>query len=294
MRAKMMWMIVAIGCVACVLALWGYRVAKAYRFESREFLAPPRRPPTPLPPGLPKARRVTFTLPGVGKQSAIYVPPERGALVIYAHGSPGEASGPMIEMQTLAQHGIGALSLDLPGYGLSEGRRSWDASYLDAVRAAVAFARAQPEVDPARIGGFGFSMGTIVIGRAAARDDAIGPLILVSALTDLREQLAYQFRSPWPGVARAAQLAARRAGVDVDGLQLRDALRRHRHPLLLIAGDADDIIPFSMPSELRALHPNSKLWVAHGVGHVGFMEHAKQGYLDQQVQFWTHTLLAPH
>lgn len=55
-------------------------------------------------------------------------------------------------------------------------------------------------------------------------------------------------------------------------MDLLDETRQIQHPVLVIAGDRDPVIPFRHQEKYAALLPNSRLLVLPGVGHVAFGE----------------------
>ncbi len=277
-----------------VAGLWVRRAVHVYRSEAIEFSMFVSTSPMPAgddaPPGI---RPVAWTVAGA-TQHGWYVPPTNGALVVYLHGSPGNRGSLLPEARALARAGYGALLLDLPGYGESEGRRFWDDVYLDSVRAAVDFAAAQPEVDASRIGVFGYSMGTCIAARAAARDPRLRARVLRGAFTRLDEQLRVQFRSRSPFVEELAILAAKRAGVRVQDLDTETAFRALRdRPVFLVAGAEDFAVPAAHSERLAALVTDAEVWVAPGVGHVGFAEALGDAYFDRVRAFLDRALAAP-
>ena len=69
----------------------------------------------------------------------------------------------------LIRHGYGVLLLDRRGEGASEGDyNAFGWSGEPDLRAAIAFLRRQPDVDPARIGGLGLSVGGELLLQTAA------------------------------------------------------------------------------------------------------------------------------
>ena len=78
----------------------------------------------------------------------------------------------------LVRHGYGVLLLDRRGEGASEGDYNafgW-AGERD-LRAALAFLRRQPDVDPARIGGLGLSVGGELLLQTAAHTQALRAVV---------------------------------------------------------------------------------------------------------------------
>jgi hypothetical protein len=115
-----------------------------------------------------------------------YVPSKNGAAVIAFHGRT--KAQPHARM--LARHGYGVLILDRRGVGESQGDGSmfgWGGT--PDIHAAVDFLKARPDVDPARIGGIGFSVGGEEMLQAAAENPDLAAVVSEGAGTrQTREQ----------------------------------------------------------------------------------------------------------
>ncbi len=97
-----------------------------------------------------------------------WIPSRTGAAVVFTHGLQQNRADMLARAAVLARAGTGVLLYDLHAHGLSDGAvfgTSWRAA--EDVRAAVGFVLSQPDVDPARIGAFGFSVGGASTLRAA-------------------------------------------------------------------------------------------------------------------------------
>jgi hypothetical protein len=103
-----------------------------------------------------------------------YVPSRNRAAVI---SFPGR-SGTRLQARMLARHGYGVLLFDRRGEGESEG--DWNVFGWQGERdlhAAAAFLRTRRDVDPARIGGIGRSVGGEMLIGAAAESDAFKAVV---------------------------------------------------------------------------------------------------------------------
>lgn len=111
--------------------------------------------------------------------SGWWIPSTNGAAVVFTHGLGQDRVDLLARAAPLAERGYGALLYDLRGHGLSDGARfqtSW-ASHED-VTAALAFVLGRAEVDPDKVGAFGFSVGASSTIRAAAAAPEISALFL--------------------------------------------------------------------------------------------------------------------
>jgi len=78
---------------------------------------------------------------------------------------------------------IGSIVIDMPGHGESSGERFHvNIEYwVKAIQATIDFIENQPEIDPARIGAFGFSSGGTAVLETAIIDPRLKALITLDA-----------------------------------------------------------------------------------------------------------------
>jgi uncharacterized protein len=127
-------------------------------------------------------------------------------LIAMAHGLTGtrrDRLGPFAKR--FADAGVAALVFDHRGFGDSTGEpdRVGPALPLEDCRAAIAFARSLPGVDPGRIATFGSSLGGGNALAAAAEDAAIAAAISQVPFLD-RESQAYRSAPPVQTAIEAA------------------------------------------------------------------------------------------
>jgi alpha-beta hydrolase superfamily lysophospholipase len=130
-------------------------------------------------------------------------------VVVMAHGLSGtrrDSLGPFAER--FAAAGIAALLFDHRGFGDSGGEPDLfhPARQLDDWRAAIAFARSLPGLDPDRVATFGSSMGGGNALAAAADDSRVAAAVSQVPFIDIVRQA---HRSPPKVMARALLTAAR-------------------------------------------------------------------------------------
>src|SRR4029079_1761584 len=106
---------------------------------------------------------VTVTTSDSLELTASYVPSKTRAAVVLFPGATRSA-----EARMLIRHGYGVLLLNPRGQGTSEGDTVRWAGDRD-LHAGAAYLKTRPDVDPDRIGGFGFSLGGAVLTVAAAQ-----------------------------------------------------------------------------------------------------------------------------
>lgn len=275
------------GAAAAILlaaALFSHRAILVFRMQYDDFYPP--RLSLPVPPRLAQSgmRPVAFTLDDGAAIAGWSLPSRNRAVVIFVHGSPGERSGFLPVAESLYRGGYGALLLDMPGHGESGGEANWGAQTRVAVERSVDVAL--QELGAREVALFGYSMGSFIAAHVAAKDTRVGALILLAPFTELADQLRYQYRTRVPFVSEFAVLATRAAGVPVDEMRTIDALRASgARPLLIIAGDSDGAIHYSMPEELYALAKEPKqLWIVAGAGHADIRETAQPAAFDERVR----------
>ena len=114
---------------------------------------------------------VTVTTSDLLDLAASYVPSRnRAAVVLF----PGATHSEQARM--LIHHGYGVLLLNPRGQGNSEGDTVRWAGDRDLL-AAVEYLRHRPDVDPDRIGGFGFSIGGEMLIEAASQSNGFSAIV---------------------------------------------------------------------------------------------------------------------
>lgn len=179
--------------------------------------------------------------------------PPRPAVLV-ANGNAGDRSDRAPLATALASAGYSVLLFDYRGYGGNRGSPT-EAGLLDDARAAADFLQHRPDVDSERIAYFGESLGSGVV-TALAVERPPWALILRSPFTSFAEVGSHHY--PWLPVAPLIR----------DRFPIDAQIANVRAPVLIIAGDADDIVPvrFSRAVHEKAAEPK-RLVVFAGVGH---------------------------
>lgn len=187
-------------------------------------------------------------LVGPNQQRALLgVPPDATGLVIFAHGSGSGRLSPRNNhvAQALRAHKQATLLLDLLTPAEEQDRRNvFDIDLLaDRLKAAVKWARQQPELSLLPIGYFGASTGAAAALVAAADDAQIAAIVSRGGRPDLARQ----------------------------------ALALVRAPTLLLVGSLDGPVITLNQEAFMALNCPKKILIVPGAGHL-FEE---PGTLDQ-------------
>jgi len=198
----------------------------------------------------------------------------------------------------LVQVGFHVLLFDFRAHGDSEGFRTafghleqWD------LQGALRFLKTRPEVDPERIGVYGFSMGGSVAILTAAKDTAIGAVVSDSAFTSLEDQIDrvvtgfYHLpRIPFYSLAHwIYDLFFWTCLEKVSPINVIAKLSPR--PILLIAGQSDDrMTAMDTDSLFEAASQPKELWIVPGAGHGSTLAMAGQTYPERVVNFFKRAL----
>lgn len=194
-------------------------------------------------------------------------PPSRG-LVIYFGGNAEEVSGLMHDAPMLAPWSVAAFNYR--GFGLSEGRPSEAALTADALVIYDRLAK-RDDIDPNRIVVLGRSLGSgVAVQLAASRP--VRAVMLVSPFDSLRSIAKKQYpfvpvslllKHPFDSMAHAP-------GMDA--------------PLLVLAGEHDQLIPPAFSQRLHDAWVGPKRWtLVAGADHNDI--HTRPGYWPAMREF---------
>jgi fermentation-respiration switch protein FrsA (DUF1100 family) len=194
--------------------------------------------------------------------------------------------------------GYHVLTFDFRAHGSSGGRfTSVGHHETNDVLGAIEFLKERPEVDSARIGVVGFSMGAAAAIQAAARTADVAALVADSAYATFLDAARYSFRL----VTRVPQfafapMAMRWAKwlVNVDASQLRpvDVIGRIApRPVLIAHGGLDEIVPVQHAHSLfKAAGEPKELWIEPESHHVGARDLDTDGYFVRVENFFRNAL----
>jgi len=223
-------------------------------FAQRHVLFPRYMIPSPQPPDF-KAQRIEpwWLETSFGKVEAWYLPPaaadKAAPAVIFGHGNGELIDYWPNELGRFSKMGVGLLLVEYPGYGRSAGSPSQE-SIAETFTLAYDRLTARPDVDPARIVLFGRSLG-----GGAACDLALK-----------RPSAALILMSCFQSVSAFARSYLAPAFLIRDSFDNLSALRRYKGPVLVIHGNADEVVPFGHGQALHAAAPNGKM-IVYEAGH---------------------------
>ena len=267
--------------------------------HAQALLHPERSPvwTTPEAAGINNYQPVSFQSSDGITLNGWFIPPENGAVIIFAHGFGANRIGSLDDAQMVVSHGYGALLFDLRNSGESDGDLT-TMGLLEAkdVIAAVEYVQGQLETRP-KVALFGHSMGAaaVLLAGQQAGADAI---VSASAFTSLEDSISHSFEAmtglpPFPFAPMVVFFAEREAGRDVSEISPVSAVRQYESlPVLFIHGDRDGLIPVSNVYELyEQANDPKEILVLEGAGHGGFRAAAPDeyerriiGFLDDHLQ----------
>ncbi len=202
-------------------------------------------------------RQKVYFRSGEDRCAAWFYTGTNGACVVMAGGlAVAKEPGTDRFAERFNDAGFSVLAFDFRRLGESEGSPRQVVRVGDQqqdFRAAVEFARSLPEVDPAKVAIWGFSLSGGHVFRVAARDSELGAAIAVSALADGPASAPNGFRHTTP--LSSMRLMTRGALDAIGGLVGRDPL------LVPLAGERGTVAALTTPDSLngaRALNPGNR------------------------------------
>ncbi len=220
---------------------------RAYRLPSR----PP--PPTPATLGLQAEERTLRAEDGARLHAWLLTPPpgptahRPGPGVVVTHGWGSHGGDLLPVVPPLLDAGLSVLLLDARGHGRSDPVEFMSMPRFAAdIEVALTELRADPRLDPDRIGLLGHSVGAGASLLAAARDPRVGAVVSLASLAHPAELMA---RTPGAGLLPDRLLAAARRtveatiGADLDDIAPLTSIARGECPVLLVHGLDDTTVP---------------------------------------------------
>lgn len=242
------WTFILAGALYLLLATVLFFVQRALMyFPDRQHVAPAAA-------GFPQAQEVWLDTADGERVIVWHVPPrDDKPVVLYFHGNGGALPLRVDRFRKVVDAGAGLVALSYRGYGGSTGTPSETGLIADA-RAVSAYAAARY---PGRIAVWGESLGTGV-AVAVASEQPVTHVILdapYSSTVDVAGDLYWYF---------PVRLLMK------DQFRSDERIKRVTAPLLILHGEADDIIPIRYAERLLALAPGPKRLVRYPHGyHMG-------------------------
>jgi 5-aminopentanamidase len=188
------------------------------------------------------------------------------------------------ELQATAQYlldrGLAVIAVDGPGQGEAEYQLPIEPAYERVAAAVADYLEGRDDIDPARIGGFGVSLGGYYAARAAAYEPRIKAAVALAGpyqwgldwdILPPQTRATFQRRSGAGSADQAREKAA--------ALTLEHAAARITRPLLVAAGGRDRLVPPYHAERLAREAPGAELMLdpdgTHGLTNHAFESRSK-------------------
>jgi uncharacterized protein len=241
-----------------------------------------------------RPQNVTFISRTGIKIAARFFPGRSHATIILSHGYGDNQNEMLPWANFLNRAGYSVLTYDMRGRGRSGG----DAVTLGALEqydliSAVDYLTSRRDVDRARIGALGVSLGGATTILAAAQDRGIKAVVDDSGFADAPTVIANGFTyfihlPAFPFALISVKLAEWRAGVDVEKVRPVDKIGLiSPRPIFIIDGLADKVVlPINSARTFAAAKEPKQIWRVQGAGHAQSRVVAGSLYVRRVVAFF--------
>lgn len=186
--------------------------------------------------------------------------------VIVLHGWGGNSADMLPIGPGLLDSGFHALFLDARKHGQSD-----DEDFMSMPRFAEDLETAVGDLlerdDVTAIGVIGHSVGAAASIYAAANNPAIDAVVAVASFAHPAEMMRENFPFPAPVTWALLQVVERMIGHRYDDIAPRNRISDVEIPVMLMHGDADNVIPFQDSIDLHRALPESQLVIVPGGTH---------------------------
>jgi uncharacterized protein len=214
------------------------------------------------------------------KLAAWYIPSQNRAAILVQHGYKNDRTSILPVAKILADHGYGVLMVDLRACGCSDGELvSFGLYESNDLEAAYQYLLRRQDVDAARIGAYGLSMGGVVVLLYAAKNPNIKAVIADSAFTSLQDEVAIGVKNmtglpAFPFASMIQWFAERKAGFNANQIAPIHLIGKiSPRPVFLMQGGADtQIRPDSGFRLYEGAGEPRELWFEPKLEHGQFMK----------------------
>lgn len=260
-----------------------YRIVKPQRSTSEISLA--------SFPGRPEV--VDFSVPELGKREGWFFPGLRRApTIVLCHGYESSRGELLTLVSALQDHQYNVFVFDFAAHGSNAGITTLGYREADEVRKAVDVLGARDDLDPTRLGLWGYNLGAYAALREAEGDKRIRALVLDSVYDDPEQMVKVGVEQNGLGafalMIRSTQM----------GFGYLNNVHRHDPPLssrlsalngvptlFIQALDDPELAVITRQMFLEAPEPREQAIIAHG-NFVGLSEQEKREYENRVVSFF--------
>src|SRR2546426_9141933 len=261
-----------------------YRIVKPQRTSSEINMA--------SFPGRPEG--LDFEVPGgIGKREGWFFPGFRGApTIILCHGYESSRGELLTLESALQDHQYNVFIFDFAAHGANGGISTLGYHEADEVRGAVDLLATRPDLDPTRMGLWGYNMGAYAALREAENDKRIRAILLDSVYDEPKQMVKVGVErnglGGFPLMVRAAQFSfeylnyAHRDDPPVS----KKLIALAGVPTLYIqALDDPELAETTRQIFLQAPEPREQAIIPHG-NFVSFGDDEKRTYENRVVSFF--------
>jgi len=145
----------------------------------------------------------------------------------------------------------------------------------------------------------GNSMGaaTVLMTSGEKLPDEVKGIIADSSYSSVKDELAHQLKHiynlpAFPLLNVTSMVTKIRVGYTFEEASVVDQVRKNTHPLLIIHGDADDLVPTEMAQQIfDAAVSEKELWIVPDAGHTKSYDN-KTIEFEKHIQSFLVTVLA--
>jgi dipeptidyl aminopeptidase/acylaminoacyl peptidase len=215
------------------------------------------------------------TVPGAAKTPCILVVPGMDTIKEYM---------PSPYHNHFRRRGMATLTIDGPGQGESNIRETWVSidNFERAGSAAIDFIQGLPEIDAAKIGAYGWSMGSYWVPRIAAHDRRLKAIVGAMGVYGQKDTLFKHSKPAYRANYMYMSNTYDEAQFDAiaEQMSLEPLARKIECPTLLAMGEFDELCPLEDAEHFfERLNCPKELWVYENETHT-FGSRLPDFYLD--------------
>ena len=151
------------------------------------------------------------------------------------------------------QRGLATISFDGPGQGETFYQKKMSSDYVQAVHAALDFAESREEINAARLGIIGRSLGSHYAARVAMLDDRVKAVVAWGSMFDLTNYRSIPPLTLAGFIYVTGSKTLEEARPYLESIDLRRVPGRIKCPLMVVNGGRDPITPPDNIDRMRSL-----------------------------------------
>jgi pimeloyl-ACP methyl ester carboxylesterase len=242
-------------------------------------------------PGRPE--NMEFQVPELGKREAWFFPGLRGAATIVLCHGYGSSRGELLTLvSALQDHQYNVFVFDFTAHGAVAGITTLGYREAEELRRAVDAVAGRSDVDPARVGLWGYNLGAYAALREAENDKRVRALILDSVYDQPEQMVKVGVErnglGGFPLMIKSAELSFKYLNYAhrQDPPLSSQLLALNGVPTLFIqALDDPELAGITREMFLKAPEPREQAIIAHG-NYVSMNEDDKRAYENRIVSFF--------